>query len=999
MADSVGSIGLDLVVNRNDFDKQMSGIQNVAKKAGAALAAAFGVKKLVDFGKECLELGSDLEEVQNVVDVTFPNMASKVDEFAKSAAAGFGLSETMAKQFTGTFGAMAKSFGFSESAAYEMGSALTGLAGDVASFYNISQDEAYTKLKSVFTGETETLKDLGVVMTQNALDAYAMANGFGKITAEMSEAEKVALRYQFVQDKLAASQGDFARTSGSWANQVRILKLQFDSLKAGIGQGLINLFTPIIQVINTVLGKLATLANAFKSFTELITGNKSSGNSLIAGLGAMAEDAGTGFERASGAADGMASSADKAGKAAKKAAEEMKALMGFDKINKLQEPGAESNSGGSGGGAAGGGGAVDFGSLAEGNNVLDAVDDKFQGLIERCRELAGLFKKGFFIGFGDSEKRIQSIQEHIKSIGKSLKGIFTDSSVTDSANKMFDAIAFNAGKAAGSFVNVGLTIADNLVGGIDLYLQGSSEYIKDRFISMFDAAAGIAQVVGDFSVAFADIFTVFSGDNAKACTAAIIGMFSDGFLGVLDISLRLGRDILDCIAQPIIENKDKVKLALENTLAPVSVVLAALHGVVKNTFESLGRVYDENLKPAFEKISSGFSTVFAGILDAYNAYLAPALDWIGERFTVLIDEHLQPLIDAFMDFAAKVIEALAILWDFLSPFVAWLTENFIEGLAVGLVVLWEKFESVVADISDLVKGLLEVFSGILDFIIGVFTGDWERAWNGINEIFKGIMDAVAGVAKLVWDLIGDTIKTVINKIKDDIDVKFSGIKTFISGIWDTLTNITKTTWNALKGFIEDPVGTIKRVVRDALDAMKSKFSSTFGSLGDIVRAPVNQIIRCMNGMINAVASGVNGIASMLNSIQIDAPQWVTDLTGVTSLGFNLPMWTPRNIPYLAQGGFVKANTPRLAMIGDNRHYGEVVAPEDKMQEMVNAAVRSAAGSGITKEELEALLNQAVSRIIAVFANIGFYLDGEELARLKEMAQQALDIRYNNVTLK
>lgn len=139
----------------------------------------------------------------------------------------------------------------------------------MASFYNLSQDEAYTKLKSVFTGETESLKDLGIVMTQTALDSYALANGFGKTTAKMSEAEKVALRYSFVQNQLAAAQGDFARTSGSWANQVRILTLQFDSLKATIGQGLINLFTPVIRVINTVIGKLITLANAFKSFTEL----------------------------------------------------------------------------------------------------------------------------------------------------------------------------------------------------------------------------------------------------------------------------------------------------------------------------------------------------------------------------------------------------------------------------------------------------------------------------------------------------------------------------------------------------------------------------------------------------------------------------------------------------------------------------------------------------------------------------------------------------------
>ena len=98
----------------------MRGITSVAKKAGATIAAAFGVKKLIEFGKSCLDLGSDLAEVQNVVDVTFPQMAAQVDRFAQSAAKNFGLSETMAKQYTGTFGAMAKAFGFSEQHAYDI---------------------------------------------------------------------------------------------------------------------------------------------------------------------------------------------------------------------------------------------------------------------------------------------------------------------------------------------------------------------------------------------------------------------------------------------------------------------------------------------------------------------------------------------------------------------------------------------------------------------------------------------------------------------------------------------------------------------------------------------------------------------------------------------------------------------------------------------------------------------------------------------------------------
>lgn len=249
------------------------------------IGGAFAVGKLVQFGKECVELGSDLAEVQNVVDVTFTTMSDKVNEFAKNAMTLAGLSETMAKRYVGTFGAMSKSFGFSEAQAYDMSTALTQLTGDVASFYNISQDLAYIKLKSVFTGETETLKDLGVVMTQSALDQYALANGYGKTTSAMTEQEKVALRLAFVQKQLSAASGDFIRTSGSWANQVRVMQLQLQSLKATVGQGLINIFTPVLKVINVLLGKLATLANAFKSFTELITGKKSSGQTSGGGAG------------------------------------------------------------------------------------------------------------------------------------------------------------------------------------------------------------------------------------------------------------------------------------------------------------------------------------------------------------------------------------------------------------------------------------------------------------------------------------------------------------------------------------------------------------------------------------------------------------------------------------------------------------------------------------------------------------------------------------------
>lgn len=900
---------------KNMKDNFSSSFSAIAKKAAVVFAAAFSAKKLIDFGKECLELGSDLAEVQNVVDVTFPAMSKKVDEFAQGAANAFGLSETMAKQFTGTFGAMAKAFGFSEKAAYDMSTTLTGLAGDVASFYNLSQDAAYTKLKSVFTGETESLKDLGIVMTQTALDSYALANGFGKTTAKMTEAEKVALRYKFVQEQLAGATGDFARTSGGWANQVRILSLQFDSLKASIGQGLINLFTPVIKIVNTLIGKLMLLASAFRSFTEMVTGQKSSGG-ISADMENTAQAAGNAAAAVEGVGDAAAASAKKA----------KRALAGFDSLQTLDKQEDGGGAGGSAGGASMDFGTLDTGALKEAEARTDAILGKWQGL-------ARLFKQGFKIGFGDSEKRIESIRQHIQGIGQSLKDIFTDGAVEKAAAGLFESVALNAGKVSGSFTRIGLTVADNLIGGFDGYLQGSAGYIKERIVSVFDVSGELAGLAGELSAALADIFDVFSGDSAKGCTEHLTGIFADTFLGITDLTLRFGQDVAACIANPIIENKDKIGEALENTLAPLDGILAALHGLVQDTFQKIFQVYEEYLEPAFANISSGFSTVFSGILDAYNNYLAPVLDWIAERFTALVSEYIQPLINAFLDFCGKAVEALSMLWDFLSPFVSWFAEGFIARLAERLQWLWTFIEAVVAAFAAIIQGVIEICSGLIDFIVGVFTGNWEKAWTGIKEIFGGICTAIQGVFKAVGNLISNVFTTINTTAGNALDL--------------------------LKSLVTRALNAISTVFRNVFTGIKNTVVSIFNGIWNVIRNVINSILGGVESMSNGLIRGINGMISALNKISFSIPDWVPGLGG-KSFGISLPSMPEVSIPRLAQGGYVKPNTPQLAMIGDNRHQGEIVAPEDKIYQVSSkamwdvmqqfmAAMKAMAGSAMNGE--------------------------------------------------
>ena len=231
MSDTVGQIALELGIDSSQIVNQLTGASNKAAKQATSIFSGFGKKiaaglsiaAVTKFTKDCIEVGSNVTEVQNVVDTAFKDLSWQADQWASNAMTNFGLSELSAKKYMGVFGQMSNAMGITGKAALDMAENVTGLTGDVASFYNLSTDEAYTKLKSIWTGETETLKDLGVIMTQTNLDQYALNNGFGKTTAKMTEQEKVMLRYQYVTSALSNATGDFVKTQDSWANQTRIL--------------------------------------------------------------------------------------------------------------------------------------------------------------------------------------------------------------------------------------------------------------------------------------------------------------------------------------------------------------------------------------------------------------------------------------------------------------------------------------------------------------------------------------------------------------------------------------------------------------------------------------------------------------------------------------------------------------------------------------------------------------------------------------------------------
>ena len=256
MAD--GSLIFDTRIDTKGFESGTTALKSSAmrliRKIGAAFSAGAIVKGLASAGRRSIALASDLEEVQNVVDVAFGDGADKINDWARAAGTAFGLSELAAKQYVGTMGAMLKSMGLVDAEVEKMSTSLVGLAGDVASFYNITSDEAFAKIRAGISGETEPLKQLGINLSVANLEAYALSRGIEKVYSAMTQAEQVALRYEYLMSVTADAQGDFSRTSESLANQQRIASLAIENVGAAIGRELLPLATSATKAF----GQLAT---------------------------------------------------------------------------------------------------------------------------------------------------------------------------------------------------------------------------------------------------------------------------------------------------------------------------------------------------------------------------------------------------------------------------------------------------------------------------------------------------------------------------------------------------------------------------------------------------------------------------------------------------------------------------------------------------------------------------------------------------------------------
>lgn len=1065
-ADSAGQIGLDLVINQQQFNKQLGGIQNLAKKTGKMLAGAFAVKGLTSFAKDCIELGSNLTEVQNVVDVVFPTMNKKVNEFAQNAASTFGLSETMAKKFTGTFGAMANAFGFSEKESYKMSTALTGLAGDVASFYNISQDEAFTKLKSVFSGETETLKDLGIVMTQTALDQYALANGFGKTTSAMTEQEKVALRYAFVQQQLQNATGDFSRTSDQWANQIRILSLQFDSLKASIGQGLINLFLPIVKVINTVLGKLMTLANAFKSFTAMIMGKKTSGAS--ASLDKTATSAGkvsNSLNNATSSANKLNKSTKKVGDTAKKTAKKISGLMGFDQINKLTETkgssGSKSSTPSSGTGSAAGGasgGNVDMGSLPKGedekatklgkgyDNLRKAIDKLRVAFSAFSKVAIGAFKwiwKNMLVPLGKwtmqklAPKLIELLAAALNvltAVCKALQPLWQWA-----WDHLFKPLANFVGDAIIGFLDLLVKGLNGLANWINKH-QGAVQAITVAFLGFNAAVKGMKflSLIGQMGGA-GKAFKALA-EMVKLATVAKIKDKAE----TLYLNALYAKDAVAPFAKSFATLAGKIKLAVTAKAADIKQTILLGASYVKNLAVGIAKTTVEFVKQAAQMIKN--KAIMIATKVAQTAMTIATKAWSAACSIATVVTKAFGIAMAFLTspIGLVIVAITALAAAGILIYKSWgkikktKFGKFLIGIATGFKSLWKwakknihpiqsikklwegiknKKAKLEAEAKEKVKGALntlkEGWESVKDKAASLVAEAKEKAdgaianlkegWESIKdrattlvaeakEKAQGTLEKLHNAWENIKDRGAELIATAKEKAEGAIDKlksgwesikdrgaeliaeakeKASGVIAKLKGAWDSVKDKTVT----LIGQAENKAGKGLTSIKNAFKTVKDKTATLKAYAKNKATSAISKIRKGWNSLKSKTVTLTARVKTAVDSVKGWVNTHIIDkLNGVLS---KAKIFGKNPIKHLAQGGYVKKNTPQLAMIGDNRHQGEVVAPEDKMIAMAKKAAELSGGSS-KDDQIIRLLMELINAVKSIDTDV--YLDGKKITK-------------------
>lgn len=689
----------------SSVDKETNKISKSFKKVGKVIATVLSVAAITAFGKSCIDLGSDLAEVQNVVDVTFGSMSEQINDFAKNAITQFGLSELSAKQYTSTMGAMLKSMGFTSDEVFVMSKRITGLAGDMASFYNLSGDEAFQKIRAGISGETEPLKQLGINMSVANLEAYALSQGITKAYNSMSQTEQAMLRYNYLLSVTSDAQGDFARTSDSWANQTKILAESFNSVKAAIGQGLINVFTPVLRVVNTLVSKLQVAATAFKNFTTSIFGDAGGGNTAVSDAAADVE----------GMAGNMSDTAASANAT-------KRALAGFDKLNNI----SSSSSGSSEGNGTAAIGAIDTSEITSSvNDSISKVKSDISGFTKWIKSNFGstfssILKDGK-TNFNNLKTNVKKVWSDILKLKSPLQNWFNIDFAAfsntllrvagDSLNNMF--ALFNQQFADLWNLAVAPVLSNFVTVGLPMVTQFAREMLNSIGL-MNDEIYSIATLL--WTEGIAPLLKLFS-DTWNDCINSLAEFWNEW-----------GQPIFDGINEAISNTADIIKQVWEQWIKPVWDVF----------METLDTLWTEHMKPLVTNLLDFVGEFVTAAAEIYNKFIAPVVSYLIDLLAPVFKNTFGDILKVVGGIIGNIVDSINGILTALKGII-----KFVKGIFTG-------------DWKTAWEGIKNIFGGIWDAMVTIVKAPVNLIIGFINAMISGVESAInfviSGLNKLSFDV-------------------------------------------------------------------------------------------------------------------------------------------------------------------------------------------------------------------------------------------------------
>lgn len=672
---------------------------NLGRLKFLALGAA-AAAAMFAVGKNSIKSAMEVVESESLFSVSMGNMADAARAWSHDLQDSLGLNAYEVRKNVGLFYNMTTSMGLARDQAYQVSTGMTKLAYDMSSFYNQSPDEMFQKLQSGLSGEVEPLKQLGIIVNETTTQNYAYANGIAKVGSQLTETQKIMARYGAIMAQTQNAQGDLARTINSPANQLRLLQTQLQLASINFG----NAFLPIVQIVLPILvtfaKQLVVVTNTFSQFMSAIFGTNT----------AQAQNAQS-ADAAAAAQTNLGNAATKAGAKAKKG------VAGFDQLNTLQENLA-----------------------ASANNAADALDASGSMPIPSKQDSgAGVVTSGVIEAAAKTKAALDSLKQSAGEVAQFLARAFGPP-LMQSFNAIVPVAQAWKASLGETFQQLG-TLGIPFMG----WLTGNLVPLMQQVIvTVGNVAAGMASslllVFYSLQAAAFPIIQWFVAQGLPLLTS-----FASGAVTILKSFFDYAKNGFDTLEMGV------VYPAMQFIF---KVILDGLN-LIKGFWDKYGADIVAGLVATFNTMKDLFNML-------WNTTLAPIVKGMTDELTLLWDKHVKGVVAALLDLIGKLITgATQIYTSFIAPIAKNLIEIFGPGFANAFTLVTGIIDTFLGAIADVAKGVLIALGGIIDFITGVFTGNWTKAWTGVKEIFSGIFTSLGGIVKGAMNLVIDGINWMI----------------------------------------------------------------------------------------------------------------------------------------------------------------------------------------------------------------------------------------------